>query len=102
MAEISLQWSHVLTNVETADAVRAWQPTPPASMEPRPHERGNVGIGVATVVCRPELQWSHVLTNVETPPRSRALRKEGRAPMRPRPHERENTSHKTIEHVCAV
>src|ERR1043166_6025493 len=36
-----LQWSHVLTNVETRQH-RYWYLRPDdASMEPRPHERGN-------------------------------------------------------------
>src|ERR1043166_4525954 len=97
-----LQWSHVLTNVETRQH-RYWYLRPDdASMEPRPHERGNYygkdeeqavqkcfngatssrtwkllrqgrGAGRTEV-----LQWSHVLTNVETngcgpPPDCRGL-----------------------------
>src|ERR1043166_2697875 len=36
-----LQWSHVLTNVETALTSKRWPSRVKASMEPRPHERGN-------------------------------------------------------------
>src|SRR5205085_2293858 len=44
--------------------------TPPqtrvASMEPRPHERGNDAQARGADVLRQALQWSHVLTNGET------------------------------------
>src|SRR5256714_6155730 len=111
----ALQWGPVLTNVETwwvgaasatlksfngATAPRTWKIflgvdaavlTRDASMEPRPHERGNSlrpecvtstvkGFNGATSsrtwkldlqtwqsLDTTELQWSHVLTNVETP-----------------------------------
>src|SRR5215213_5974 len=36
-----LQWSHVLTNVETADVLGRLRGRQGPSMEPRPHERGN-------------------------------------------------------------
>src|SRR2546423_5996620 len=86
----ALQWSHVLTNVETERARSRPVPGRRASMEPRPHERGNPGRGRALTrssssfngatssrTWKPlaveqarenleELQWSHVLTNVET------------------------------------
>ena len=38
-----LQWSHVLMNVETNWVVREAGSPQRASMEPRPHERGNRG-----------------------------------------------------------
>src|SRR5205085_11470687 len=41
-------------------------PTSTASMEPRPHERGNDAQARGADVLRQALQWSHVLTNVET------------------------------------
>src|ERR1043166_4525956 len=37
----TLQWSHALTNVETTTARTRSRPYRSASMEPRPHERGN-------------------------------------------------------------
>ncbi len=86
----SLQWSHVLTNVESSfHGQRRWLGIS-ASMEPRPHERGKSGNGQtvgrvrrASMEPRPHergkadvegkplreslwLQWSHVLTNVES------------------------------------
>src|SRR5579885_624336 len=63
-----LQWSHVLTNVETGQR--------PARSSP----------GTA-------LQWSHVLTNVETACRVRLPRVAVLASMEPRPHERGNEHH---------
>src|ERR1043166_9364189 len=36
-----LQWSHVLTNVETLTSIGVKAKSLVASMEPRPHERGN-------------------------------------------------------------
>ena len=85
-----LQWSHVLTNVESSLNSRRAFATSPASMEPRPHERGKSaqsttlaplqsGFNGATSSRtwkveavtiqenrRRRLQWSHVLTNVES------------------------------------
>ena len=37
-----LQWSHVLMNVETKSSGGDGKGEGAASMEPRPHERGNV------------------------------------------------------------
>ena len=61
-----LQWSHVLTNVETRRRHDLHQCRRQASMEPRPHERGNV------------------VTTRE----GRAIKE---ASMEPRPHERGNS-----------
>ena len=84
----SLQWSHVLTNVERvcccnrkerrnsfngATSSRTWKGQSPssacriqpASMEPRPHERGKLRQVRGFHLCKVMLQWSHVLTNVE-------------------------------------
>src|SRR5579885_1479525 len=44
----TLQWSHVLTNVETSAAVVVWLMENDPSMEPRPHERGNQGLRLAS------------------------------------------------------
>ena len=60
-----LQWSHVLTNVETRCRSSRLAESDFASMEPRPHERGNGG-------------------------RGHGLRPRGGASMEPRPHERGN------------
>ena len=85
----SLQWSHVLSNVETASSprcytghttgfngatsFRTWKRAcriarcreRGASMEPRPFERGN-GSQARQPRWMTALQWSHVLSNVET------------------------------------
>ena len=85
-----LQWSHVLTNVETrqlaqnrlsltgfngATSSRTWKQEVEEYIEARDKK----------------LQWSHVLTNVETQPRD-YLDRSGLqdASMEPRPHERGN------------
>ena len=39
-ADRMLQWSHVLTNVESTLVLPNDDPSAGASMEPRPHERG--------------------------------------------------------------
>ena len=86
----SLQWSHVLTNVETKRVSESHFVCKCPSMEPRPHERGNPPLYRSTgrgeksfngatssrtwKLTPPSrmspglrlLQWSHVLTNVET------------------------------------
>ena len=85
-----LQWSHVLTNVESiaqyvlaipvhwrfngATSSRTWKGAmdvcvtaiPYASMEPRPHERGKLTLRCPKCAATTGLQWSHVLTNVES------------------------------------
>ncbi len=86
---LMLQWSHVLSNVETkqprrapwlsvgfngATSFRTWKRVPLpnltsvalASMEPRPFERGNEAKGNYETLKNEVLQWSHVLSNVET------------------------------------
>src|SRR5437870_5383435 len=60
-----LQWSHVLSNVETVQALRFGKLTVQASMEPRPLERGN-NYSHTAHFRQDMLQWSHVLSNVET------------------------------------
>src|ERR1043166_8753199 len=62
----TLQWSHVLTNVETRRGGPYMSGATRASMEPRPHERGNTPLPGFCRTSRTSLQWSHVLTNVET------------------------------------
>src|ERR1700759_4023936 len=61
-----LQWSHVLTNVETTKVCRIYPRATRASMDPRPHERGNTVPPQHRCWATSGLQWSHVLTNVET------------------------------------
>ena len=65
LRRVPLQWSHVLTNVETVEERDEQRPLFDASMEPRPHERGNQPT-LPLTASQPTLQWSHVLTNVET------------------------------------
>src|SRR5205823_4877744 len=86
---VELQWSHVLTNVETDRARHGGGPCPFTSMEPRPHERGNLGAV--------ELAARQCMTSMEPRPHERGnaakeeLRAEAEATsMEPRPHERGN------------
>ncbi len=65
MPRRSLQWSHVLTNVERFDGMAYVFGEHVASMEPRPHERGKRVWLIRIQNARDALQWSHVLTNVE-------------------------------------
>jgi len=51
--------------VETPRLVTVTLNVVQASMEPRPHERGNV-LKASGKLAAVVLQWSHVLTNVET------------------------------------
>ena len=109
-----LQWSHVLTNVETrapgrdrarirlasmeprpherGNLIRTYRGAIPeaASMEPRPHERGNATSADPRACAESRLQWSHVLTNVETKPEWEQQLNLYAASMEPRPHERGN------------
>ena len=67
-----LQWSHVLTNVETWDARRIG--AVPFTLQ-WSHVLTNVetiAIGGCVGISKQQLQWSHVLTNVETAHRDRA------------------------------
>ena len=61
-----LQWSHVLSNVETGAQNQYRSAGRDASMEPRPFERGNNADTAFYWIIRKLLQWSHVLSNVET------------------------------------
>ena len=83
----TLQWSHVLTNVESRRASPKHFRRQSASMEPRPHERGKLQL-IERMNERERLQWSHVLTNVERVQPSRPFRFVSGASMEPRPHER--------------
>jgi hypothetical protein len=110
-----LQWSHVLTNVETAFALalplesahrgfngatssRTWKlnqvqppqaPRPPASMEPRPHERGNA---TRVTSSSESMGCFNGATSSRTWKPEDARRYVGPSPasMEPRPHERGN------------
>ncbi len=86
-AQALLQWSHVLTNVERSHCRPPLRPPYPASMEPRPHERGKsyrechlpAGVG-ASMEPRPHERGKVDIKSctVESVPAS----------MEPRPHER--------------
>src|ERR1043166_7072127 len=86
----ALQWSHVLTNVETKEESKRRYSQHEASMEPRPHERGNPKWPSPACWSSGGLQWSHVLTNVETDGFAGVAVEEEEASMEPRPHERGN------------
>ena len=87
----SLQWSHVLTNVETRP-LRASprRHTGAASMEPRPHERGNErrGLRETPLECASMEPRPHERGNLKT--RRLLLLLILKASMEPRPHERGN------------
>ena len=85
-----LQWSHVLMNVETSVCADLMMCAKVASMEPRPHERGNRAPLADDELIPRALQWSHVLMNVETKEPPVAATREFLASMEPRPHERGN------------
>ncbi len=99
--EISLQWGHVFSDVETAVSQWTRRPDRRASMGPRLFRRGNsvslplssnsaalqwghVFSDVETVYfvghgsCSTLLQWGHVFSDVETVPRPQADHGEGR------------------------
>ena len=111
----TLQWSHVLTNVETCEASMSSRSTPSLQWS-------HVLTNVETALCcirktgfaarfngatssrtwklpssyfaqsmERLLQWSHVLTNVETPGGTIWLDRDAVASMEPRPHERGNS-----------
>ncbi len=61
-----LQWSHVLSNVETSRLTVRVQRVAAASMEPRSFKRGNPFGPKRKRWPQAVLQWSHVLSNVET------------------------------------
>ncbi len=83
----SLQWSHVLTNVERAVKKVKGRVILGASMEPRPHERGKLILittyirrDQASMEPRPHERGKELLNNGERLP--------AEASMEPRPHER--------------
>src|SRR5712691_1030392 len=55
-----LQWSHVLSDVETIGLRPTSFPPLPASMEPRPFRRGNDHARALSRADQYRLQWSHV------------------------------------------
>ena len=75
-AETVLQWSHVLTNVES-------------------HRKFNNCGGYNT------LQWSHVLTNVESRCRAKGRPLRSAASMEPRPHERGKFKLRAVLHSAS-
>ena len=85
-----LQWSHVLTNVESAIAKAEKEWSEVASMEPRPHERGKHCVGSRLAHQNP--------ASMEPRPHERGKRIQRKicplatsASMEPRPHERGKT-----------
>src|ERR1043166_2690044 len=85
----TLQWSHVLTNVETTTARTRSRPYRSASMEPRPHERGNQWLRATTRLPRAASMEPrpHERGNAAVP---RVRARQNSASMEPRPHERGN------------
>ena len=82
-----LQWSHVLTNVESLKMERLDLATLAASMEPRPHERGKTrsrsrGCGKACFNGATSSRTWKVFAGFD------AVRRCWLASMEPRPHER--------------
>ena len=61
-----LQWSHVLSDVETSRIDYFVKMDVRASMEPRPFRRGNHQAQALSPRRSRALQWSHVLSDVET------------------------------------
>ena len=115
-ARIELQWSHVLTNVETpvaarrgkskpgcfngATSSRTWKPVTrlptrgslPASMEPRPHERGNNTQNSKGELSNDASMEPRPHERGNPCPRARMRPSDRAASMEPRPHERGNIS----------
>ncbi len=60
----TLQWSHVLSNVESSSGTSRERRDLGASMEPRSFERGEDYLRLL-IRLPTTLQWSHVLSNVE-------------------------------------
>ena len=84
----SLQWSHVLTNVESAP-LDLWL------LRPQPRFNGATSsrtwkeiVETTGFTYTGTLQWSHVLTNVESLAAHPRIWQENFASMEPRPHER--------------
>src|ERR1043166_7797278 len=85
-----LQWSHVLTNVETRQH-RYWYFRPDdASMEPRPHERGNYYGKAEEQAVQKGFNGATSSRTWKRGHNSRRLRRNVPASMEPRPHERGN------------
>ena len=83
----SLQWSHVLTDVETILAPQPADLVLPASMEPRPNRRGNVR--TLCPVVRPYASMEPRPNNVKRP-WIRPVSRTSISSMEPRPNRRGN------------
>ena len=86
---VELQWSHVLTNVETSRCAEHSGDCRFASMEPRPHERGNNSAAIQTftgITCFNGATSSRTWKPMEPASRWHLQL----ASMEPRPHERGN------------
>ena len=84
-----LQWSHVLTNVETLFTRRSPQNKFQASMEPRPHERGNEDC-IEADSGRADRFNGATSSRTWKPVQERPRPPNSNASMEPRPHERGN------------
>src|SRR5438552_2623666 len=92
-----LQWSHVLSNVETP-AMPNSSTTCQIMLQWR-HVLSNVETAMvgSHLILDTQLQWSHVLSNVETAELLEVTRKAARlASMEPRPFERGNLTQQAV------
>src|SRR5919202_712154 len=95
----TLQWSHILTDMETP----AGRPNPPLNR--RPLQWSHILTDMETVIrafvaapCE-SLQWSHILTDMETWPIAWASLPTSPASMEPHPHGYGNSP--KVSGVCA-
>ncbi len=84
----TLQWSHVLTNVESHFPANRFDHRGAGFNGATSSRTWKAETSRSVFVCEGELQWSHVLTNVERPFPSRISAPHSEASMEPRPHER--------------
>src|SRR5260370_42501453 len=87
----SLQWGHVLSDVETIRPRLSSSILPKASMGPRPVGRGNHTGAKPRIPTIIMLQWGHVLSDLETPSMADLPASVQAASMGPRPVGRGNT-----------
>ncbi len=86
-----LQWSHVLTNVETCQSRTATLTTSPCFNGATSSRTWKLRPTLTPPCSTNCLQWSHVLTNVETSAGRCELLTAATPSMEPRPHERGNS-----------
>ena len=83
-----LQWSHVLTNVESPSFIVDFCSRTSASMEPRPHERGKNRCAACRIRNRERFNGATSSRTWKAPASSPARTGGTMASMEPRPHER--------------